>query len=301
MFFETDNTKRVHVSFKVDNISVPLEHANKNFIERVREKNPNFEFETSYVKKERINYKIKGTSNVNILIGCLKIFPGNVHTLNRKEIENNISFFFDIKIDNDVLKDTLQSKTDGTRDFIRNILSHYLQSKNFFDSCSGFTYLKKCMCVRLFYKNELDFNYASLEFANYSKESKDFSYPKVKKIEHIDTTEERCCQSNSQSNNFNFDRKERKFKMQIFTAEEVMPSKRKIKEGETPRKRRKKEKVIDIPFLESPKEDQYKTFDDYYQNLTKKMESKKSEIVTMYSDDTFKMKLDEILKSLVTD
>lgn len=272
MFFETDNTRRIHISFKADTGQVPLEHANKIFVDRIREKNPKFEFETSYVRNKRVNFKIKGTSNVNMLIGCLKIFPGNIHSMNKKEIEDNSSFFFDIKINNDVLKNSLQSKTDETQGFIQNILSHYLQSNNFFDSCSGFTYLKKCMCVRLFYKNEIDFNYASLEFAKYSKGCKDFSYPEVKKV-----------------------------KMEIITAKEVMPTKRKIKEEEAPRKRRKKEKVIDIPFIESPKNDQEKNFDEYYKNLTKKMESKKRDIIDRYSDETFKRKLDEILKSLVTD
>jgi len=296
MFFETNNTSRVHVSFKADTGSIPLEHANKNFIDRVREKNTNFEFETSYVNKRIVNYKIKGTSNVNILIGCLKIFPGNIHSLNRKEIEDKSFFFFDIKIDNDVLKNTLQSKTDGTREFVRNILCHYLQTNNFFDSCSGFTYLKKCMCVRLFYKNEIDFNYASLEFAKYSKGSNDFSYPELKSVDVEDQLIRSCNQTETviPPKQCNLDRKERKFIMKVFTAKEVMPAKRKIKEGKPPRKRRKKEKVIDIPFLESPKEDQY-------QNLTEKMESNKHNIVTRYSDETFKNMLDEILKSLVTD
>ncbi len=165
-----DNNVRTLTSFEFKN---KMSHS--EIINFIKKKDSKFNLESSLQTKDKVVIITKGQTNSAILLGIIKNID-NIKNIKTKHLYST-SFFFDIKIINERLIKKLEGESDDCT--TKGFLIYHLNKFEFFETLSNFIYFKVDKCLRLYFKDIIDYEYASLEFAKYTKKyEKDFVYPK---------------------------------------------------------------------------------------------------------------------------
>jgi hypothetical protein len=190
-----DNNVRTLLSFEFKH-KTRMTHS--DIIDIVKMKNQDFKYESSNQTEHKIFVIIKGKSCSNAFLEVIKNID-NIKEIQKKELKNT-SFFFDIKINNKRLISKLEGECNECT--IIGILNYFLKEFKFFETLSNFIYFDKHKCLRLYFKDIIDYEYASLEFSKYTKrnEEKNFVYPKSKntKDDNIDTLDNNFIENNDE-------------------------------------------------------------------------------------------------------
>lgn len=186
MNFIGNNNIRIFISFKSKLIDD--QHKAQYYLDNLKIKFKDFNCESCYFKDYKSCFILKGYSNVSVFESFLQNL-GRIDEFEKRELTNS-KFYFDVKFlkekDINLLKDTMKDIKRGTENWIQLVVRDRLFQFKFFDILSNYIYLPNNNCVRLHFNDVIDFNYATIEFANYIRDGgKDFGYPRIVKNENI--------------------------------------------------------------------------------------------------------------------
>ena len=177
MNFEKDNSIKAVFTFNLKKKPVSIKLVHQNFNVFLNQKYKNFNYESSSIIEDKIYYIIKGLCNINIFLEAINNIQGGYINLKRKNLVYT-PFFFDIKINNEILIYKLKCETNDIK--ISKMIDVFLNDDfKFYETLSNFIFIRKGYFIRLYFKDYIDYYHASLEFSNYTKTGKNYEYPEI--------------------------------------------------------------------------------------------------------------------------
>lgn len=179
MNFSKNNCIKSLFCFQIKDKNINVINSFRRFLCYLKKHYPKLIVESSVCRNEKISFYINGVTNINSFLEALLHIDGGYKNLKRKNFLDT-PFYFDIEIKNIFLLSRL-SKCNNFID-IENTIEQYLNIFEFYITLSNIVFFKEERCLRMFFKNEIDFTFGTIEFSNYVKNNYDsFMFPDIKK------------------------------------------------------------------------------------------------------------------------